>query len=115
MRELENVLTRAVVLAPGEVLLGDHLPALEPSHESAPAQAAAAPPALFAAPAVDDASLIPTLDEAERLLIERAMAVTRGHKGKTCQILGISRPTLERKLQKYAGAQVHPFPAKDAS
>src|SRR5207253_5622547 len=30
VRELENVLTRAVVLAPGEVLLGDDLPALEP-------------------------------------------------------------------------------------
>ncbi|HET9450843.1 MAG TPA: sigma-54 dependent transcriptional regulator [Aggregicoccus sp.] len=115
VRELENVLTRAVVLAPGEVLLGDHLPALEPSHESAPAPGGGAASPLFAAPAVDDASLIPTLDEAERLLIERAMAVTRGHKGKTCQILGISRPTLERKLQKYAGAQVHPFPAKDAS
>ncbi|HET9753891.1 MAG TPA: helix-turn-helix domain-containing protein, partial [Myxococcales bacterium] len=28
-------------------------------------------------------------------------ALTRGHKGKTCQILGISRPTLERKLKKY--------------
>jgi two-component system response regulator AtoC len=51
---------------------------------------------------VDDASQIPTLEEAERLLIQRAMAVTKGHKGKVCQILGISRPTLERKLQKFA-------------
>jgi two-component system response regulator AtoC len=50
---------------------------------------------------VDDASQIPTLEEAERMLIQRAMAVTKGHKGKVCQILGISRPTLERKLQKY--------------
>ncbi|MBF5042654.1 sigma-54-dependent Fis family transcriptional regulator [Aggregicoccus sp. 17bor-14] len=118
VRELENVLTRAVVLAPGEVLLGDHLPALEPGAEpSSLGGAHAGPPGapLFSAPAVDDASQIPTLEEAERLLIERAMAVTRGHKGKTCQILGISRPTLERKLQKYAGAQIHPFPAKDAS
>jgi two-component system response regulator AtoC len=103
------------------VLLGDHLPALDPGAAGhapgglhAASQAAPGSP-LFTAPAVDDASLIPTLDEAERMLIERAMAVTRGHKGKTCQILGISRPTLERKLQKYAGAQIHPFPAKDAS
>ncbi|MFP2932601.1 helix-turn-helix domain-containing protein, partial [Pyxidicoccus sp. 3LG] len=71
--------------------------------------------AMFAAPPVDDASLIPTLEEAERILISRAMAVTKGHKGRTCQILGISRPTLERKLQKYGlaqgqGPQVPPFP-----
>jgi two-component system response regulator AtoC len=100
VRELENVLTRAVVLAPGDVLRGDDLPPLE-----GPAQEAgrpAAPTPLFAPPAVDDASQIPTLEEAERVLITRAMAVTKGHKGKTCQILGISRPTLERKLQKYA-------------
>jgi two-component system response regulator AtoC len=119
VRELENVLTRAVVLAPGDVLRGDDLPALE-----APPSLDASRPipagAMFAAPAVDDASLIPTLEEAERQLIARAMAVTKGHKGRTCQILGISRPTLERKLQKYGltqgqGPQVHTFPVKDAS
>ncbi|EAU66776.1 MrpB [Stigmatella aurantiaca DW4/3-1] len=106
VRELENVLTRAVVLAPGEVLLGGDLPALEPSPllpESGRTQASPGP--LFTAPPVDDASQIPTLEEAERVLIQRAMAVTKGHKGKTCQILGISRPTLERKLQKYALSQ----------
>jgi two-component system response regulator AtoC len=93
-----------VVLAPGEVLLGDDLPALEPG-STEPGQPTTAAPAtaspLFAAPPVDDASQIPTLEEAERMLIQRAMAVTKGHKGKVCQILGISRPTLERKLQKY--------------
>jgi two-component system response regulator AtoC len=103
VRELENVLTRAVVLAPGEVLLGDDLPALEPSSPEPghPTAAAPATASFFAAPAVDDASQIPTLEEAERMLIQRAMAVTKGHKGKVCQILGISRPTLERKLQKF--------------
>ncbi|MFP2904473.1 sigma-54-dependent transcriptional regulator [Pyxidicoccus sp. 3LFB2] len=119
VRELENVLTRAVVLAPGDVLRGDDLPALEAApHPDAGRPAPAG--AMFAAPAVDDPSLIPTLEEAERQLIARAMAVTKGHKGRTCQILGISRPTLERKLQKYAlaqgqGPQVHTFPVKDAS
>ncbi|ATB49373.1 sigma-54-dependent transcriptional regulator [Corallococcus macrosporus] len=123
VRELENVLTRAVVLAPGDVLRGDDLPALEsplPSPEPGRGTAAHAASAMFAAPAEDDASLIPTLEEAERQLIARAMTVTKGHKGRTCQILGISRPTLERKLQKYGLAQgqspqVHTFPVKDAS
>jgi two-component system, NtrC family, response regulator AtoC len=107
VRELENVLTRAVVLAPGEVLLGEDLPALESGPQEPGRPLPAAGP-LFAAPAVDDASQIPTLEEAERVLIQRAMAVTKGHKGKTCQILGISRPTLERKLQKYALSQPIP-------
>jgi two-component system, NtrC family, response regulator AtoC len=91
------------VLAPGEVLLGDDLPALEPSapEPGRPTPTPAQVP-LLSAPAVDDASQIPTLEEAERMLIQRAMAVTKGHKGKVCQILGISRPTLERKLQKFA-------------
>ena len=51
-------------------------------------------------PAVNDR--IATLDEVERDHIVRVWALTKGHKGKTCQMLGISRPTLERKLKKYA-------------
>ncbi|WP_224366209.1 sigma-54-dependent transcriptional regulator [Hyalangium versicolor] len=109
VRELENVLTRAVVLAPGEVLLGDDLPALEAgAPEPGRATATPTPVPLLTAPAVDDASQIPTLEEAERMLIQRAMAVTKGHKGKVCQILGISRPTLERKLQKFGLSQSVP-------
>ena len=117
VRELENVLTRAVVLAPGEVLLSDNLPTLEPEppesgpngHAHGEGNGAHGPggaflPNFLAAP-ISDPSRIPTLEEAERMLIELAMNVTKGHKGKTCQILGISRPTLERKLQKYAGRQ----------
>jgi two-component system response regulator AtoC len=90
VRELENVLTRAVVLAPGDVLLADHLPPLEaPARPPDPAHPW--PPA----------GEIPSLAEAERLLISRALSHTHGHKGKACQLLGISRPTLERKLAKY--------------
>jgi two-component system response regulator AtoC len=88
VRELENVLTRAVVLAPGDVLLAEHLP----RNDAAPTPAA--PMAAVEAP-------LTSLAEAERTLIERALKHTRGHRGRTCDILGISRPTLERKLRKY--------------
>ncbi|HXN82655.1 MAG TPA: helix-turn-helix domain-containing protein [Myxococcales bacterium] len=37
----------------------------------------------------------------EREHIARVYQHARGHKGDTCRILGISRPTLERKLRKY--------------
>jgi two-component system response regulator AtoC len=42
------------------------------------------------------------LAEAERALIIRALEQSGWHKGRVCTVLGISRPTLERKLQKYA-------------
>src|SRR6185369_4032943 len=103
VRELENVLTRAVVLSPGEVLLSESLPRDEPAAEQDV-------PSWFP----PDAPL-PTLEEAERQLIERALVLTRWHKGRACQMLGISRPTLERKLTKYAATRSVKPPLKSVS
>lgn len=113
VRELENVLTRAVVLSPGEVLLSENLPALGEA-AAHPPPSGGATPALWPWP-MDAASPkgFPTLDEAEEVLIMRALAVTKGHKGKACVLLGISRPTLERKLQKYRVAQSERTGQKD--
>jgi two-component system response regulator AtoC len=90
VRELENVLMRAAVMSQGDLLLEEHL--LEP-------KAAVRPYAPPPPPDVDER--VPTLEEVERSHIVRVWALTGGHRGKTCQILGISRPTLERKLRKY--------------
>jgi two-component system response regulator AtoC len=103
VRELENVLTRAVVLATGKVLLAEHLPALEVTQ---PPRQNAGPPSWAEAVQALPRAQFPTLDEAERQLIFRALALTQGHKGKACELLSISRPTLERKLQKYGGQQM---------
>jgi len=91
VRELENVLTRAAVLSQGDMLLEEHL-------VEQPSTASRAQPQAVKAPEDDR---IQTLDEIERQHIERVWALTNGHRGKTCQLLGISRPTLERKLRKY--------------
>ena len=99
VRELENVLTNAVVTAPGDVLLGDNLPPLEPT--SVPQGPDGGTPPWQSYGTSIDIDDIPTLDEVERIHIEYVLARTKGHKGKTCQVLGISRPTLERKLQRY--------------
>jgi len=99
VRELENVLTRAVVLSPGEVLLSDNLPAL-PEADGAGVE----PPPSLPFSLDRDQSSFPTLEQAERILILRALEASHGHKGKTCEMLGISRPTLERKLQRYGVA-----------
>jgi two-component system response regulator AtoC len=75
------------------MLLEEHLVDPAPAAESRP-------PAASLARTTGDGE-IPTLDEVERAHIERVFAMTKGHKGRTCRILGISRPTLERKLRKY--------------
>src|SRR5690606_2960042 len=80
VRELENTLIRAAVMAPGEVLLKEHFP-----FPKAPPP----PP-----PMVREAPRLLSLAEAERQAILKALEASRWHKGRACQILGISRPTL---------------------
>ena len=101
VRELENVLTRAVVLSPGEVLLREHLPELA---------GAAEVPSGRPGP---DGPLLP-LSEIERRHIAHVYEACRGHKGKTCDTLRISRPTLERKLRKYRIATLGRFGGPEA-
>jgi two-component system response regulator AtoC len=42
-----------------------------------------------------------TLDEIEERYIRKIIKETDKNKGEICEILGISRPTFERKLEKY--------------
>ena len=97
VRELENLLMRAAVLSQGDVLLEEHLTEAAPVR-GAPADGSA-PPAAATSQQLEGPIL--SLDEVERAHIVRVYGHARGHKGETCRILGISRPTLERKLRKY--------------
>jgi len=85
VRELENVLTRAVIRTGGGVVGRDDLPLLAAPEER---------------PGGDD--LRPrTLAEVERVHIERMLRVTQGNRGRACDLLGITRPTLRRKMREY--------------
>ena len=81
-----RTLTRGGALA-GEMLLEDHLV------DEAPSRAAIALPPRRAI------RCRPGRGRAKHIV--RVWGIARGHKGKTCRMLGISRPTLERKLKKY--------------
>jgi two-component system response regulator AtoC len=90
VRELENVLTQAMVRGRDGLLAPDLL--------AIPDEAATAAPVTIGDSA--DERLL-SLDEVEATHIQRVLYHTRGHKGKSCEILGISRPALDRKIVKY--------------
>ncbi|MFO0931399.1 MAG: sigma 54-interacting transcriptional regulator [Planctomycetota bacterium] len=86
VRELENALERAVVLSSGDTLTAADLP------RPAPPVAAGAP---------SPAGELLTVAEAEKRAILAALAHTKGRKGEAAALLGISWPTLNRKLRDY--------------
>jgi two-component system response regulator AtoC len=85
IRELENVISRAVLMARGNVLLKEHIPEIAPSPSTS----------------LSHEDVIRPLDDVEKELIEKALGFTNWNKGKVCELLHISRPRLERKLKKY--------------
>jgi Nif-specific regulatory protein len=87
VRELRNVIERAVLVAEGEVLRAEHLP------EEWRTDAAFAPETA-ARPVV-------TLKEMEARHIQRALDHTQGQIGEAAQLLGVHRNTLARKIREY--------------
>ena len=86
IRELRNVIERAVLLARGRVIRAQDLPLN-----------------LAAAPG-SPASLVGgqlTLEELERRHIEAVLTQVKWHQGKAAELLGISSKTLYRKIREY--------------
>jgi two-component system, NtrC family, response regulator HydG len=82
VRELENCLTRATVMATGDVIRPDHL-ALVPMAES------------------PGTMRLTTLEHVERDHLVQVLAAVHGHKARAAKILGVSRPRLDRLIRKY--------------
>ncbi len=96
VRELENLLVRACVVAKGQVLGVNDFPELGKEETTESPEDTTAD--LFN-PSVPGGFL--TLDEVEERYIRKVIKETDKNKGEICDILGVSRPTLERKLEKY--------------
>jgi two-component system, NtrC family, response regulator AtoC len=95
VRELRNVLTRAALKARGTIIQAADLEIGVASPQPARDDGDTAPGE------EDHGDTFPTLDDVEREHIRRALARASGHRGRTCRLLGISRPTLVRKLRRY--------------
>ena len=94
VRELENLLTRAVVVAKSQVLTRGDFPELG---DDAVNGANGKKAEINVEPGKNM-----TLDEVEEQYIRRVIKDNNHRtKGELCDILGISRPTFERKLEKY--------------
>ncbi len=101
MRELENVVQRALILAPAEVIEPEHLlfaagPAAAPAAPHAEAQPPVAPPVaqpVGATPA--------NMRDLERQHILETLASVGGSRKKAVELLGISERTLRYKLAQY--------------
>jgi two-component system response regulator AtoC len=82
VRELENALTRAVILAKGDVILEENIPIDAGEKKLFPKE------------------MVP-LKEVEKNYIQHILKSTKGNKTQTSQILRISRPTLDKKIKQY--------------
>ena len=88
IRQLRNCLESAVVMSSGPIIKLEDLP---------PSIAGSSQADIIEVPAG-----IP-MAEAEKMLIMQNLAINKGNKTKTADILGIGRKTLHRKLDEYAG------------
>jgi DNA-binding NtrC family response regulator len=89
VRELQHVIEAAVVVSDGPEIHAAHLPPLA-GHAAGTSGTDGSP------------GQVPTLAEAERALIERALAKTGGRRAEAARLLGISERNLYRKLREYA-------------
>ncbi len=96
IRELQNVLERAMLLAEQDVIGPEHLPPGVRAPLGAPA-------ALHPDPAQHspDESPLRSLEEVERDHVLRVLTATRGNRDETSRTLGISRRTLSRMIQRW--------------
>lgn len=85
IRELADIIERAVALAQGERIEKAHLPGIKIQSRRPPRQGE-----------------MPSLDEHERGYIQWVLGQTGGNKTRAAEILGIDRVSLWRKLKRYA-------------
>ncbi len=105
VRELRNVIERAVILAGEGALMHSHL--APGPHRSAPAPAAASNGL--------PVNVGMTVGEAEQILIEATLEQTKSNKTRAAAVLGISTKTLHGKLKQYAAEAARAKPVSSHS
>ncbi|MGK7345155.1 MAG: sigma-54-dependent transcriptional regulator [Candidatus Nitrospinota bacterium M3_3B_026] len=100
VRQLENVITHAVIISRGDRLTKKSFASiLKPEDAELEPEQAAAKEA--AGSNGSNGFRLMTLMDLEKEQIRQTLSHTKWHKGKACEILGITRPRLDRKIKKY--------------
>jgi len=109
VRELENVIQRATVMAKGDVIVAADLPPLAASANSPAPPAPAAPDETKDMAALSRALFqwarenpsLKILPAVERELIIQALLETKGNQARAAKLLGITRATLRKRVEKF--------------
>ncbi|MBP9561114.1 MAG: sigma-54-dependent Fis family transcriptional regulator, partial [Syntrophorhabdaceae bacterium] len=96
IRELENVLTKAAIQTKGDTILDKVIETLLNN-----------PNGLHKIKSTESQEEVPSGVETEKDRILKALNEAKWHYGQACEILGISRPTLNKKMRCY-GIQSKP-------
>ena len=96
MRELRNLVERAVILSTGVVIEPGCIVISGPGLEAAAAPAA---PAFFSVELTEGRP--PSLDDVEREYIARLLQFTGGNRTQVARLLGVSYPTVAKKIADY--------------
>lgn len=96
IRELENTILRASIKAKDKILTRDSFVFLIPERKDQGDPKEKSGGESFAAPD----RLMP-LRDVEKNYIEFVLKQTNWHKGKTAELLGITRPTLDKRIEEY--------------
>ena len=95
MRELRNVIERAMILGDGDTLLMEHLP-LDILGQTGPHGGAMG--------AMKGLQIPPegiSMEKVEESLVKQALAMTGGNQTKAAKLLDISRDSLRYRMQKF--------------
>jgi transcriptional regulator with GAF, ATPase, and Fis domain len=93
IRELQNAIERALIVAEGELISAAHL-AITPRPPPAVILRAAAPP-------TEDTNTVHTLAEEEKHMIAEALRRAKGNKTRAAAALGLSRTQLLRRARRF--------------
>ncbi len=98
VRELENCIKRAVILAKGDIILPEDLQITTQREEGGTLED-------ILGKALDNVFLsgrgVKVMPEVERILIQKALDKTGGNQVKASNLLGITRNTLRKRIEKY--------------
>lgn len=98
VRELQNIIERAVTFCHGAHLDVEHLPTRIRQHENALTEKQETSPGFMTERLMEEHDMLPTLEELEKQYIAHVLEKVGGNKRRAAALLGVSRKTIYRHL-----------------